>query len=67
MGEVKEDVEVSYKGRDITVGFNPNYIIEVLKNIEAKEIGLELADNDKPGVIRMGTEYIYVVLPMQIT
>ncbi len=67
MGEVKEEVGVSYKGKDLTVGFNPNYIIEVLKNIDIKEISFELAENDKPGVIRLGGEYVYVVLPMQIT
>ena len=40
---------------------------DVLKNIETKEIGLELMDGEKPGVIRLGNEYVYVVLPMQIT
>ncbi len=67
MGEVREELGVLYKGKNISVGFNPTYIIEVLKNIDTKEVGLELADNDKPGVIRLGNEYIYVVLPMQIT
>jgi len=67
MGEVREEVGVSYKGKDLAVGFNPNYIIEVLKNIDTKEIGFELAESDKPGVIRLGGEYVYVVLPMQIT
>jgi len=66
MGEVKEELGVVYNGKDISVGFNPTYIIEVLKNINVKEVGLELADNDKPGVIRLGNEYVYVVLPMQI-
>ena len=67
MGEVREEIGVSYKGKNISIGFNPNYIIEALKNIDSKEIGLEVADNDKPGVIRLGNEYVYVVLPMQIT
>ncbi|OGW74815.1 MAG: DNA polymerase III subunit beta [Omnitrophica bacterium RBG_13_46_9] len=66
MGEVREELGVLYKGKDISVGFNPYYIIEVLKNIEAKDVSLELADSDKPGVIRLGNEYTYVVLPMQI-
>ena len=66
MGEVREELGISYKGKDITVGFNPSYIIEVLKNIDTKKVELELADNDKPGVIRLGNEYVYVVLPMQI-
>ena len=66
MGEVREEIGVNYKGKDVTVGFNPNYIIEVLKNINSEEVALELADNDKPGVVRLGNEYVYVVLPMQI-
>jgi DNA polymerase-3 subunit beta len=67
MGEVKEELGISYKGKSLSVGFNPNYIIEVLKNIDTNEVALELADNDRPGVIRLGNEYVYVVLPMQIT
>lgn len=66
-GEVREELSVLYKGKNVSVGFNPNYIIEALKNIDEDEIGLELGDNDKPGVIRLGSEYIYVVLPMQVT
>ena len=67
MGEIREELGVAYRGKGLSVGFNPTYIIEVLKNIETKEVGLELVDNDKPGVIRLGNEYVYVVLPMQIT
>jgi len=67
MGEVREELGVSYKGKSVSVGFNPNYIIEVLKNIDSKEVALELMDTDRPGVLRLGNEYVYVVLPMQIT
>ncbi|UCD54659.1 MAG: DNA polymerase III subunit beta [Candidatus Omnitrophota bacterium] len=67
MGEVREELEILYKGKDLSIGFNPNYIIEVLKNIDVKDVGLEITDIDKPGVIRLGSEYVYVVLPMQIT
>ena len=67
MGEMKEELGVSYAGKEISVGFNPHYIIEVLKNIEDEEVGLELVDSEKPGVIRLGGEYVYVLLPMQLT
>jgi DNA polymerase III subunit beta len=67
MGEVKEEIEVSYKGKDLSIGFNPMYLIEALKNINTNQIGLEVVDSDKPGVIRLGGEFVYVVLPMQIT
>ena len=67
MGEVREELEVSYGGKELSIGFNPTYIIEALKNITTDQVGLEVVDSDKPGVIRLGGEYVYVVLPMQIT
>ena len=67
IGEVKEELGINYGGRNISIGFNPAYIIDVLKNLDDEEIELELEDSDKPGVIRKGNEYVYVVLPMQVT
>ena len=67
MGEVREELEVSYGGKELSIGFNPTYIIEALKNITTDQVGLEVVDSDKPGVIRLGGEYVYVVLPMQLT
>ena len=67
IGEVREELPVDYKGKDISIGFNPDYLIDVLKAIDQETVALELVDAEKPGVVRMGDEYVYVVLPMQIT
>ena len=67
MGEVREELDIKYGGKNISVGFNPAYIIDSLKNLNQEEIELEIEEADKPGVIRIGNEYIYVVLPMQLT
>jgi DNA polymerase III subunit beta len=66
IGEVREELGVEYKGKELSIGFNPDYLIDVLKAIDQETIGLELADAEKPGVVRAGDEYVYVVLPMQI-
>jgi len=67
LGEAKEDVKVNYSGdKELEIGFNPRYLIDVLRNMEEDEIYFEVNDSNKPGVIRKGDEYIYVVLPMQI-
>ncbi len=66
-GELKEELDINYKGKNISIGFNPTYIIELLKNLNQEDIDFEIGDVDKPGVIRIGSEYIYVVLPMQLT
>lgn len=67
IGEVREELPVDYKGKDISIGFNPDYLIDGLKVIDQETVALELADAEKPGVVRIGDDYVYVVLPMQIT
>lgn len=67
-GEAKEEIDIDYTGDDdIEIGFNPRYLIDVLKSLEDQEITFEVNDSSKPGVIRRGGEYTYVVLPMQLT
>jgi len=67
LGEAREEVKIDYTGdSDMGIGFNPRYFIDVLKNLQEEEITFEINDPSKPGVIRKGDEYIYVVLPMQL-
>ncbi len=65
VGESREEVPIEYKGKEMMVGFNPQYFIDVLKNITAENIDLELLGPDKAGVIRLD-EYLYLCLPMRI-
>ncbi|MBU3912223.1 MAG: DNA polymerase III subunit beta [Candidatus Omnitrophica bacterium] len=66
IGEAREELETSYRGHDITVGFNPSYIIDVLKVVPKDEIEIEILGPDKPAVIRIEDWYVYLVLPMQL-
>ena len=68
LGEAKEEIDIEYTGgEDLEIGFNPRYLIDVLKTLREEEIVLEVNDPNKPGVVRQGEEYTYVVLPMQLT
>ena len=67
LGEARVEIEADHKGKEMSVGFNPEYLIDLLKTMDQETIYLELVDPEKPGVIRMGSEYVYVVLPMQVT
>lgn len=66
LGEAHVEVDAEYKGKDLSVGFNPDYLTDLLKNIDQEKVGFELVDPEKPGAVRMGSEYVYVVLPMQL-
>lgn len=65
LGEVREEVEVNYSGGDLELGFNPAYLIDVLKNLDDKEICINFSGPDKPAVLRK-EGYIYLLLPMKI-
>jgi DNA polymerase-3 subunit beta len=66
LGEARVELEVDYKGKEMSVGFNPDYLIDLLKGMDQETVYLELTDPEKPGAVRIGGEYVYVVLPMQI-
>ncbi len=65
MGEVKEVLDCVYNGKAFKVGFNPSYLIDVLKNLDEEEVIFEFVDPDKRAVLRT-ENYIYLVLPMRI-
>ena len=65
VGESREELAVEYQGRELVIGFNPVYLIDILKNLDEETINLELTDSEKPGVIRTNG-YVYIVLPMRL-
>ena len=68
LGEAKEEIDAEIiSGEEMTIGFNPVYLMDVLKNLDIEYINLHLTDPEKPGVIRGKEGYIYVIMPMQIT
>ncbi len=67
LGEARVELDGDYKGKEMAIGFNPDYLIDLLKNIDQETVSFELSDPEKPGAVRIGSEYVYVVLPMQLT
>ena len=65
VGESREELPAEYTGKEMIVGFNPGYLIDVLKNLSLDNIEFEVSDAEKPGVIRMDG-YVYIVLPMRL-
>lgn len=65
VGESREEIPVEYQGTEMIVGFNPQFLIDFLKNVENEYVGLELLGVDKPAVMRLD-DYLYLALPMRI-
>ena len=65
VGESREELNVEYQGKELVIGFNPSYLMDILKNLNEDTVSLELTDSEKPGVIRI-SGYVYLVLPMRL-
>ncbi len=66
VGESKESLAINYKGPDITIGFNPDYLIDPLRNLDHDEIFFELTDSLSPGVIKVNAPFLYVIMPLRV-
>ncbi len=68
MGEANIKVDlVSYDGNDIEIGFNPTFITDALKVIHDPEIMIELKAHNKPGLFKAGNDFLYVVMPVNLS
>jgi DNA polymerase-3 subunit beta len=66
--EAEEEVEVKYKGEDIEIGFNVNYLLDALGAIDSEEVSLSMVDSNSSCLMREpGNEDCkYVVMPMRL-
>jgi len=65
VGEAREQIPIKYDGDTIDVSYNPDFIMEPLKNLQSDEIFMELTDELGPGVIKSNVPFIYVIMPMR--
>lgn len=68
LGDAKEEIEVEYKGKDMRIGFNARYVLDVLSSMHDDIVRIELNDQLSPGLIRPHEDnsYTCVVMPMKI-
>lgn len=67
MGEANVKVDLAgYDGEDIEIGFNPLFIVDALKVLDEPQVMMELKATNKPGLIKSGTDFLYVVMPVNL-
>ncbi len=70
-GESEESVPSEYRGPDIEIGFNAQYLLDFLRAIPQDHVAFELKDQKSAGEMRPAgdsvlDQYRYVVMPMRI-
>ncbi|MCE9614565.1 MAG: DNA polymerase III subunit beta [Lentisphaerae bacterium] len=66
VGEARETLPIKYAGKDLSVAFNPEYMMDPLKNLTNDEVVLELTDELSPGVMKADIPFLYVLMPMRV-
>ena len=69
MEEAEEEVEVSYQGSELEIGFNVNYLMDALAVIPGESVKMIYGDPNSSCLILPTTEDVgckYVVMPMRL-
>lgn len=66
-GEAEISLSVKYDNDPLEIGFNPAFLIDVLRVAHEEELDFDFRDADRPGVVRLGDAFIYVVMPVSLT
>lgn len=66
--EAQEELEISYTGDPLDVGFNITYLLDVLNNVQDEVVECAFGDANSSMLITLpkNSEFRYVVMPMRI-
>jgi DNA polymerase-3 subunit beta len=66
--EAEDQVEVTYQGEEVEIGFNVNYLLDALGAIDSDKVEIGLTDSNSSCLIHApGTVHTrYVVMPMRL-
>lgn len=67
----EEKVTCGYSGNEMTIGFNADYLIEVLSNLPGDTVKVRLCDPARPGIFTPeeeteGSDLLILLMPMQV-
>lgn len=65
IGQSKIEIPISHDGASITITFDPRYIADFLRILDAStSVKLQLTDGESAAVLRTDDGYTYVIMPL---
>ena len=66
--EAVDELDIDYGGDSIEIGFNVNYLIDALSNMDQDMVNIELSDGNSSALLTIpeNATFKYVVMPMRI-
>jgi DNA polymerase III subunit beta len=66
-GEAEVSCPATLEGEPMDIAFNPAFMIDALRVAETDQVSVEMNAPNKPAVIRAGTDFQYVLMPVDLT
>ncbi len=69
VGQAQEVLDASYEGEDLTVAFNPDYLLDGIDVTPSEEITLQTVDAVKPAIMRGADseDFLYLLMPVRVS
>jgi len=67
-GSAEEELEATYEGEAINIGFNSRYLLDITQQIEGDKAQFIMADSNSPTIVRDAGDdsALYVLMPMRV-
>lgn len=66
VGESRDSVPIKYAGKEISVVFNSDYVMDPLRNLDDDEVYFEMNDGNSPALLKCSEPFVYVLMPLRI-
>lgn len=66
VGEARVELETETEGEPIDIAFNPDFLVEGLKNMDAERLKIFVSGKDTPARIDGEENFVYVVMPVTL-
>ena len=69
VGQAHESLDAKYEGTELTVAFNPDYLLQGIEVLEGDEVLIETVDALKPALVRSPehTDFLYLLMPVRVS
>jgi DNA polymerase-3 subunit beta len=69
VGQAHESLDAKYEGSELTVAFNPDYLIQGIEVLPGDEVLIETVDSLKPSLVRSPehAEFLYLLMPVRVS
>jgi len=65
-GEATVTCPIAYEGEPLEVAFNPAFLTDALRAVQVEEVTMEMSAPNKPAVLKGGSDFLYVLMPVEL-